>query len=308
MNADHKFAEGVQKSNSEQIYVILTDFDGFAQTRRCLDALRGSFGVATRIVVVDHGTTAETRNGITTEFPYVTRVEASSELWWTGAINTGIQFALEAGATRIVLLNNDCYVQPDTLFHLVKLSGKNPAAIIAAIQRDSQSKSIGSLTISCNFLLGFPTVLGVKSANMIQFEQGLISANLIQGGRAVLIPVEIFRTIGLFDSVVFPHYSADHDFYLRARAAGVRLYVGLHAMVDVDTTRTSSAFKPIQMSWSQFRESLRSVRSHRSIGHVSSLFKRYYPIPQLYMLGVFLFVSRYALAYAIGRIFSKNTR
>ena len=304
----HGWKEECDEVAVTDLHVVLTDFNGATQTRRCLVELSRSFGPVPQVIVVDHGTNSQTAELLRTEFPSVTRIEASSALWWTGAINAGVQFAMSAGATRIVLLNNDCYVQPDTLFHLVKLSDRNPAAIIAAIQRDWQSKSIGSLTISFNFLLGFPTRPGAKSANKIQFEQGLISARLIQGGRGVLIPAEIFRTIGLFDAVVFPHYSADHDFYLRARAVGVPLYVGLHAMVDVDTTRTSSAFNPTQMSWLQFCESLRSVRSHRSIGHVSSLFKRYYPIPQLYKLGVFLFVGRYTLTYALSRIFSKSRR
>lgn len=301
-------SERDEAAPNTDLHVVLTDFNGAIQTRQCLAALSRSFGCVPQVIVVDHGTSSETAELLGREFPRITRIEASSALWWTGAINAGIQFAMAAGATRVVLLNNDCYVQPDTLFHLVKLSGKNPTAIIAAIQRDLQSKSIGSLTISCNFLLGFPTKPGAKSASMTQFEQGLISARLIQGGRGVLIPLEVFQKIGLFDSVVFPHYSADHDFYLRARAAGVPLYVGLHAMVDIDTTRTSSAVRPMQMSLSQFRESLHSMRSHRSIGHVSSLFRRYYPIPGLYKLGVFLFVGRYALTYAVGRIFSKRAK
>lgn len=299
-----KTEHGEAAPAASNLWVVLTDFNGATQTRQCLAALSGSLGCAPQVVVVDHGTNSETAELLTREFPHVTRVEASSALWWTGAINAGIQFARSAGATRIVLLNNDCYVQPDTLFHLTKLSEKNPDAIIASVQRDLQSQFIESLTITCNFLLGFPTRPGVISVSKAQLAQGLIPTRLIQGGRGALIPIEIFRKVGLFDSEAFPHYGADHDFYLRAHAAGVPLYVSLHALVDVDTTRTSSAANPTEISFSQFRDSLRSIRSHRSIRHVSPLFRRHFPIPYLYRLGVFLFAARYSLKYVVGRIFS----
>ncbi|MDM0035959.1 glycosyltransferase family 2 protein [Variovorax sp. J22P271] len=286
----------------ENLYVILTDFNGFAQTRQCLAALSRGFGGLPRIIVVDHGTTPEAKQGLAREFPEVTRVEASSALWWAGAINVGIEFAMAAGATCIMLLNNDCYVRRDTLFHLLELSKKNPGVVIAPIQCDLQSGSIESLTIESNFFLGFPSKPGATSAKKAEFEKGLIPAELMGGGRGVMIPVGLFRQIGVFDEAAFPHYWADHDFYLRARAAGIELRVALHALVDVDTARTSMASAVARMSFSQFRESLHSIRSHRSIPHVAPLFKKYYPLRSAYMLGVCLYTLRYLLKYLAGRI------
>jgi len=282
--------------------VILTDFNGFEQTRKCLTALAEGFVRAPLVVVVDHGTSPQTKEGLAREFPEVTRIEASSDLWWTGAVNVGIRHAIDGGAELIVLINNDCYVHPDTLFHLTRLSGKNPGAIIASIQRDSSSHAMGSLTIDHNLLLGFPSSPGLRSATIDNFESEMIPVGLIPGGRGVIIPREVFSHIGFLDSEIFPHYWADHDFYLRARRARIKLFMALHAVVDIDATRTSAAAQYRSMSFRQFLDSLQSIRSHRSIRHVTPLFKKYYPVRRMYMVGVFLYGLRYTTRYLMARV------
>jgi GT2 family glycosyltransferase len=42
-------------------------------------------------------------------------------------------------------------------------------------------------------------------------------------GKGVLLPFEVFRTVGLYNSALLPHYHADTEFTLRARKSGYRL-------------------------------------------------------------------------------------
>lgn len=144
-----------------KLYIVITDFNGFTQTRRCLDALNASTYKDFTVLVVDHGTTDETRIGLENEYPGVIRISGSSSLWWAGANNLGIHFALEGGADAIMLVNNDCYVVPDAINILVELFEKHPHGIIAPVQRDCRN---GDLTISPRscFLFGFPTLSGPK--------------------------------------------------------------------------------------------------------------------------------------------------
>jgi GT2 family glycosyltransferase len=286
---------------SDDVYVVITDFNGFAQTRRCLEALSLSIFGNPKVIVVDHGTTTETREGLAREFPWAMRIEAPSELWWAGAINCGVQLAVSLEAKQIVLLNNDCYVHADTIFQLMWLAKTKPDAIISSVQRDLASGAIESISLDYNFLLGFPSRPGALSVSAAQLAEGLLSTRLIGGGRGVVIPVDVFKKIGFFDAAVFPHYWADHDFYLRAQRSGFRLYVGLHAVVDIDNTRTTIAQDFKKMNFSEFLESLHSIRSHRSIKYVTPLFKRYYPFRPLHLIGVYLYVARYILLYFLSR-------
>jgi GT2 family glycosyltransferase len=284
------------------LYLIITDFNGYAQTRSCLLALRASKFRDFTVLLVDHGTTDETFNGLREEFPEVLRIAGSSDLWWTGATNLGIRSAIGLGADRIMLLNNDCYVTPSTIGTLVEQSFAYPEAIISSVQRAFCSSRTTFISPRSCFLLGFPTILGPKQLTAELINRELLPVALIIGGRGVIIPVQVLRKLGLFDEEHLPHYGADHDFYLRARLQKIPLYVATRAYVDIDHTHTTLADNPGSLSFSMFLHTLRSIRSHRNIHDVTMLFRKWYPIPGFYVLGVVLCIGRYVMIYAIRRV------
>jgi len=284
-----------------RLFIILTDFNGFAQTRRCLQALRASHHQGFSTLVVDHGNSRETRDALASEFPEVIRLAGSPDIWWTGAINLGIRFALGQGAERIILLNNDSYLLPETIGTLLDLSVKCPEAIIAPIQRNWRTGQITAISSRSRFLLGFPTVPVSKRLTPALSAKELLPVKLIIGGRGVILPAKVFERLGLFDAQELPHYGADHDFYLRARLHSVPLYVATRAFIDIDETRTTSANRPETLSWRAFLYTLRDTRSHRNLRHITALFRKHYPIPGLYPLGVMLYMGRYLLVYLIKR-------
>ena len=284
------------------LFIVITDFNGFQQTKNCLKALRKSIFQGFTVVVVDHGTTSDTKQSLEREYPEVVRVVGSPELWWTGATNLGIRYALSCGAELVMLLNNDCYVFPDATSELIELWQEHPRALIAPVQRDWKTGNILSITPRSCFLLGFPTIPGPRVLTPAMFSQRLLPTQLIGGGRGVLLPASVFKEIGFFDEVNLPHYWADHDFYLRAIKRRWNLYVATRAVVDIDGTRTTVAENLGQMSFGQWIESLTNFRSHRNIAHVSALFKKYYPIRQLYLMGVLLYLARYYLIFSIKKM------
>ena len=85
-------------------------------------------------MVVDHGTTSDTKQSLEREYPEVVRIVGTPELWWTGATNLGIRYALSCGAELVMLLNNDCYVAPDATSELIELwqqSGESAKSFVA---------------------------------------------------------------------------------------------------------------------------------------------------------------------------------
>ena len=286
------------------LYLVITDFNGFPQTQRCLEALRASQFQEFTLLVVDHGTTDETRKELASGYPEVMRVEGSADLWWTGATNLGIREALNRGADAIMLLNNDCYVTPETIGTVVALAQERGDAMVAPVQRDLPSGKITMISPRSCFGLGFPTVPGPRHLTPEMIQARLLPVQLIGGGRGVIIPAEVLTQLGLFDEEQLPHYGADHDFYHRARKRGIRLYVATQAFVDIDNTRTTSAQHPEQLTFLEFIETLTNSRSHRNLRDVSVLFRKHYPIPYLYMVGVILYTSRYGMIYFARTLFS----
>jgi GT2 family glycosyltransferase len=283
--------------------IVITDFNGWAQTRLCLAALRKSRCRSFETIVVDHGTSRETGDGLARDFPEVTRIEGSPDLWWAGATNLGIRAALEGPARYVMLLNNDCYLHEDTLGILLEQAAREPEAVVAPVQEDFETGECLSIAPRSNLLLGFPTAPGgPKRVRPWMRARGLIPTRLIVGGRGVLIPRQVFSTVGLLDEDNLPHYGADHDFFLRCREKKVSLRVAVEARVSIDSTRTSLASRADRLDWSAFKGSLTHTRSHRNIRHTRALFRKHYPIKRLYMLGVWLYVGRYASVYAITRL------
>ncbi len=290
----------------KNLIIVITDFNGYTQTRCCLEALAVSQYLTFTVLVVDHGTNDTTQIGLAKDFPDVIRLEGSSELWWTGATNLGIRAAIERGADYVMLLNNDCYVAPDTVGHLVQLTEAYPEAIIAPVQRDWQSGQITSISPSTCFLLRFSTIGGPKRLSADMLVRDVLPVKLILGGRGALIPSAVFNKIGLFDEKRLPHYGADHDFYLRAQKKNITLYIALQTFVLINDKRTTLADNPSRLNIIQFVQSLICVRSHRNIFDVNTLFKLHYPAPSLYFLGVTFYILRYMLVYCLRRVFTRS--
>jgi hypothetical protein len=192
---------------------------------------------------------------------------------------------------------------PGAVEILMQSNRQCPKSIVAPVQRDWKTRKINAIAPWPNFLLGFPTLCGKRKLTREMKKKGLISSKLIAGGRGVVIPAEIFFSFGLFDQNTLPHYCADHDFYLKANKKGVDLKVATWAFVDVDNSRTTMADNPGRLTLKEFMHSFISIRSHRNIKHVKTLFRKHYPVPGMYLLGALLYLGRYCFVYLINRLF-----
>lgn len=295
-------------THNPKIHIVIPVFNGWKQTRVCLDALRASEYKNIEIIVVDHGSTDETKIALPAQYPEVVHVLGDTSLWWAGATNLGIRTAISRGAERIMLLNNDCYVTPKTIGTLVRHSKKTDEAVIASVQKDYDTDENICTTYRECFLLGFPSLPSYTVDTNTCDSATLIPSRLISGGRGVIIPVRVFKRIGGFDEVDLPHYYADHDFYLRCRKQGVPLYVALDSIVYIDNSRTSIAIQSCEMTFAEFYQTLLSRRSHRNLRDLTVLFRKHYPIRGLHHIGVVLNITRYFLVYVLHRMRRRVSR
>jgi GT2 family glycosyltransferase len=278
--------------------VVIPVFNGWQQTKRCLQSLREADATtALEVVVIDHGSTDGTTTELPRLFPEVTHIIESERLWWTGATNVGIRHALEKEARWVMPLNNDCEITGKDVRTLLDHAATTPG-VIAPLQVASDGTTLFAGASSC-IPLGLPTL---HVTRRVPGGDGPLSrTRLIMGGRGAIIPREVIDTVGLFEEKLLPHYLADHDFYLRCRKAGVPLWVAADATVRVDATRTSVATNPSALTWSAFKDSLRNPRSHRNIPALTAFFRLHYPIRRLYWIGVGLNIARYFARWAISR-------
>ncbi len=287
--------------NLSSVHVVIPVFNGWENTKICLDALTDSSTENLRVIVVDHGSNDGTRENLSRHYPEVRRIGGPPTLWWAGAMNVGIKAAIDDGATQLILLNNDSYVGKDTIAVLLQHAMLSPEAIIAPVQENVEDESVFVPAATTCFLLGFSTLLLPQWLQRKGEQERTLLAPIIMGGRGVLVPKAVFDRVGLFDEGRLPHYGADHDFYLRCRKNGVPLLIATDATVRIDNSRTTLARDYPNMSVRNFIATLRDKRSHRNLQDLASLFRLHYPIKRLYWIGVGLNLARHAARFVLQR-------
>ncbi len=212
--------------NEPNIAVIIPTHNRWEEARETLAQLHQSEYRNFEVVLVEDGCTDGTAANCQREFPDVQLLHGDGNLWWSGAINLGVAFALERKADAILWLNDDNRVELDTLSRMVE-----------SFKRMGERSIICARTKSTD--TGLDEWVGDPPRWHPEFGEWKppdLSTEDVQvmhppGGRGVLIPTVCFREVGLVDSQAFPHYWADHDFHYRAMKAGYQYFIASRAIV-----------------------------------------------------------------------------
>lgn len=104
------------------VYIILINYQGWADTIECVESLQKSTYQEFRVVIVDNqspdGSVAILSRHFKQE-PKVKIISNNQNSGFSGGNNLGIEYAVKMGAQYIWLLNNDTVVDPNSLQQLV---------------------------------------------------------------------------------------------------------------------------------------------------------------------------------------------
>lgn len=102
--------------NINNIAVIICNYNGGADTIKCIDTVIKSNNVLFDIYVIDNASTDESMSLIQSQFStYVTIIQNSENLGGSGGFGRGLRLAVEKGYPYIMMLDNDAYVDTDTV-------------------------------------------------------------------------------------------------------------------------------------------------------------------------------------------------
>lgn len=255
--------------------IVIPEYGDVNHALVCLRSLREA-GISNYfVIVVDHGTTHETGEMVRCEFPDTIVLTADSSLWWSGATNVGIRHAMTLGVEYVLLLNSDTVVTPLFLDRLTETAKQNPRHIVSSIVcfRDRPTiiryaggriRWVTGNVVSTYY--GMPESLLPKTAFQSDWA----------GGMGVLVPIELFRSVGLFDEKSFPHYAGDQDLWLRAKKEGFRLLVEPRSKIWVDDSHTGSKIRSIRNTW-DFVKLLFDPKFHENIPTTLRFYFRHCP-------------------------------
>lgn len=209
------------------VYAVVVTYNGERWINKCLGSLEQS-ACPLGVVVIDNCSFDRTRDVIKESFPGITLVESPVNHGFARANNIGIARALNDGADYIFLINQDAWIEPDTVSRLIDVQRETTCSLISPLhfgrsgdRLDALFESYLSRDLSAEEILAgmrkretFTTVSFVNAA-------------------AWLVSRGCFETVGGF-GYLFPHYGEDRDFVQRMKYHGHRLAVATDARIFHD--------------------------------------------------------------------------
>ncbi|MBU0517773.1 glycosyltransferase family 2 protein [bacterium] len=246
------------------IFAVIPVFNGIKHTLSMVTHLRQLMPPKSKIIVVDDGSTDGTADKLREAFPDVVVLAGDGNLWWSGGINLGSEYALNDDADYVLFLNNDIILEDDFLTELLRGVEEFPEALVASkILNADEPWKIWSMGGKVNWALGSHCVLGCGQKDGDQWQEPLDVDWL--PGMSLLVPVEVFRRGIWIDEEAFPQYSGDSDFSIRAQKAGYRLIVWPRSVVYNKVKNSGVTSKLLlrteRISFKMFVESLISIKS-----------------------------------------------
>ncbi|MEI8343605.1 MAG: glycosyltransferase family 2 protein [Candidatus Moraniibacteriota bacterium] len=228
------------KTVQPSIFVVVLNYNGKDTLTACLSSVFQSDFKGFEVVVVDNNSIDGSFELAKNQFPRAHFIKNSKNIGFAKGNNIGIRFALEKFADYILVLNNDAYLEKNTILELAIVAEKTKTAgIFNPIILNANNNSIW-------FAGGKIDWLKMKNQHLTKISSQNPYSTQYCTGCAMFINKEVFKKIGLFDERYFLYYE-DADFSVRARNAGFDLRICPSAKVL--HIEQSSINNPLKTYW-----------------------------------------------------------
>ncbi len=275
------------------VYVLIPVHNRKLTTIQCLSTLQRNGDLQHyTIVVIDDGSTDGTSVAIQKTFPTVKILTGNGDLWWTGAMRLGMDYAYQRGVDTMIWLNDDCLPLPGTLDTLVQV-----------LQTQVEGKQGGGIAAAACTLTSSNQLLetGFRKRQRYTAHPGeLIDVEGVTG-YCVALSRTVLDRIGLPDAARFPHYCGDDMYTLKASRAGFPVYIVGDAPAQLrDMSEANHDFTSyVHCRFSQNLQARSLFFSKKSRYYLPAQF--FYHLEKYGSLGIALFslkVLQWALHYA----------
>ena len=204
------------------LYTIIVTYNGSQWIQKCIQSLVDS-SIKTEIIVIDNGSSDGTQD-IIKSFPSIQFIQSETNLGFGKSNNIGINIALENSADYVFLLNQDAWIEKDTLKSLLNvLSQHEKIGVASPIHLNGEGTSLDKL---------FGTYVAPKLSNdpclfmSDSYTQQLAEYYEVDfvNAAAWLLSRECIEKIGLFDPL-FYHYGEDVNYCQRLNYFNYKLAI-----------------------------------------------------------------------------------
>ncbi len=206
----------------KNVFAIIVTFNGLKWIDNCFGSLTNS-SLPIKIIAIDNASTDSTPEYIRKHYPEVDLIENEKNLGFGQANNIGIRKAYDAGADYVFLLNQDAWVEKDTIEKLVAVAEKNPEfGIVSPMHLNGKGDALDfnfSNWIGPNYCNGFYSDLFLG-----KLEDRIYKTDYVNAAAWLLNP-KCIETVGGFNPLFFVY--GEDDNYLQ-RTHYHKLKVGVY--------------------------------------------------------------------------------
>jgi GT2 family glycosyltransferase len=193
-----------------KLYVIIVTYNGIQWIEKCLLSVINS-SIKLNIIIVDNNSNDETISLIQKKYPEVLLFPQKKNLGFGKANNLGISYALKNNCDYVFLLNQDAYLEKNTIEKLISVHKNNlDYGILSPIHLNGDGSKLDrnfsfNLTYDNNNYFYFDAIVNkLKIIYPIPFVNAA----------AWLLPKETLKKVGGFDPLFF-HYGEDDNYCQR---------------------------------------------------------------------------------------------
>lgn len=221
-----------------KVFILVLNYNGRQTVLNCLKSIYAQDYPNFEVVLIDNNSTDESFELAKQNFSNAHFIKNNFNLGFAAGNNVGIRFALEKFADYVFLLNNDAYLEKNTLSLLIQKAAKNPTALVSPLIEKNDGATW--------FAEGKINWLTMKTMHIRKNTKNKCHSSEYLTGCALLVGKKVFQKIGLMDENFFLYYE-DADFSLRAKKAGFSLLVYPEAKIIHD--EQSNENNPEKIYW-----------------------------------------------------------
>ena len=227
----------VSKSTVDRVDIVLCVHNAFEDVKECLTSIRRHTKVDYRLLIVDDGSQAETRDFLKSwvqEDSVATLFRNETARGYTKAANIGLR---ASNGDYIILLNSDTIVTPGWIEKLIECAtSRKNIGIVGPLSNCASWQSIPEIFDKNGgwMINNIPEGYSLETLSDIVAnvsDKAFPCVNFVNGF-CYMIKRAVIDAIGWLDEESFPYgYGEENDFSIRARKAGFKLAIADHAYV-----------------------------------------------------------------------------
>lgn len=195
------------------INVVIVTFNGIKWIDKCLTSVLNS-SIPVSVIVVDNCGTDDTVKFIKANFSEIILLEQNENFGFGKANNIGIKMAYESGANYVFLLNQDAWVETDTIEKLVLAHQKEPEyGVISPIHLNGKGDAL-DYNFS-NYIIPSNCKYIYSDIFLKSIEDKIYKISFVNAA-AWLVSRECIEKIGGFNPS-FYHYGEDDNYIQRLK-------------------------------------------------------------------------------------------